>query len=160
MTFHGRILTLRFFEVLVILPVNPSAAPSPTLLLEKPDDIAVGENSSHVSSVTVQVGLPLFWQHERSLYIRIRQGIDVDGASPTMIRKFTGPSGDIAAVEGGRVVRLHGADVVTAVILHWLYSLYQEAVMKEFAEDLAQVARHRLVYDECSCGGFAFEVPV
>lgn len=118
-----------FFEVLVILAVLPVASPSKSFCLEEP--VAEVAFLNHVNMVlaAVQIGAGGAWLYHflavlQPFVVRIVEGVDIYGESPSVLRYRMGVR-DEAEVETGGVVGSHCPFVVGIPIVDKSHPLYR-----------------------------------
>ena len=118
-----------FFEVLVILAVFPVASPSESLCLEEAVAEVAFFNHVNMMLAAVEIGACRGWLHHRFLMsiffvIRIVEGVDVYGQSPSVFRYRMGMR-DEAEVEAGGVVGSHRPFVVGIPVVNESHPFYR-----------------------------------
>lgn len=145
-----------FFEVLVIFAVFPVTSPSESFCLEKP--VAEVAFLNHVSMIlaAVQIGagggrfyhfLAVF----QPFVVRIVEGVDVYGQSPSVLRYRMGMR-DEAEVEAGGVVGSHRPFVVGIPVVNESHPFYRIFCLVELFQNVEHICgycpvHHHLSYD-------------
>lgn len=143
-----------FFEVLVIFAVFPVTSPSESFCLEKP--VAEVAFLNHVSVVlaAVQIGAGGGRFHHflavlQSFVVRIVEGVDVYGQSPSVLRYRMGMR-DEAEVEAGGVVGSHRPFIVGIPVVNESHPFYRIFRLVELFQNVEHICGYRPVHHHLS----------